>query len=84
MYVDLYIVYQIIYSWTPSRYQLTRGDTAGAITLPMPENGPIIVQPNKTALVIIDMQNFFLHESLNGDPKGRAIVRKYKLCIFGN
>ena len=50
----------------------------------MPENGPIIIQPNKTALVIIDMQNFFLHESLNGDPKGRAIVRKYKLCIFGN
>ncbi|KIJ54896.1 hypothetical protein M422DRAFT_153239 [Sphaerobolus stellatus SS14] len=40
----------------------------------MPDNGPIVVQPNKTALVIIDMQNFFLHESLNGDPKGRAIV----------
>jgi len=42
----------------------------------MPRNGPIIVQPNKTALVIIDMQNFFLHESVGGDPLGRAIVRE--------
>jgi len=57
-----------------SGWDLTRGDSAGEITLPMPENGPIVIQPNKTALVIIDMQNFFLHESLNGDPKGRAIV----------
>ncbi|KAF8826762.1 hypothetical protein HHX47_DHR5000566 [Lentinula edodes] len=40
----------------------------------MPQNGPIVIQPNASALVIIDMQNFFLHESLNGDPKGRAIV----------
>lgn len=55
--------------------KLTRGDTSGSITLPMPENGPIRIQPNKSALVIIDMQNFFLHESLNGDPKGRAVVR---------
>lgn len=56
--------------------KLTRGNSAGSITLPMPENGPIRIQPNTTALVIIDMQNFFLHESLNGDPKGRAVVRK--------
>ncbi|GJJ06675.1 hypothetical protein Clacol_000870 [Clathrus columnatus] len=62
--------------WTKldSGWDLTRGVKEGAITLPVPQNGPIIVQPNTTALVIIDMQNFFLHESLNGDPKGRAIV----------
>lgn len=41
----------------------------------MPQNGPVVIQPNASALVIIDMQNFFLHESLNGDPEGRAIVR---------
>jgi len=40
----------------------------------MPQDGPIVIQPNKSALVIIDMQNFFLHESLGGDPLGRAIV----------
>ncbi|KAH9480816.1 Ureidoacrylate amidohydrolase RutB [Psilocybe cubensis] len=55
-------------------WDLTRGNKANAITLPMPKNGPIVIQPNKTALVIIDMQNFFLHESLGGDPLGRAIV----------
>lgn len=42
----------------------------------MPQKGPILIQPNATALVIIDMQNFFLHESLGGDPLGRAIVRE--------
>ncbi|KAF9042302.1 Isochorismatase-like protein [Panaeolus papilionaceus] len=55
-------------------WDLTRGNTAGAITIPMTSGGPIVVQPNTTAMVIIDMQNFFLHESLNGDPKGRAVV----------
>ncbi|THU79067.1 Isochorismatase hydrolase [Dendrothele bispora CBS 962.96] len=55
-------------------WDLTRGTNENAITLPMPRNGPIIVQPNTTALVIIDMQNFFLHPSLGGDPLGRAIV----------
>jgi nicotinamidase-related amidase len=62
--------------WTKlkSGWDLTRGESTGAITLPIPVNGPIVIQPNKSALVIIDMQNFFLHESLNGDPLGRAIV----------
>ncbi|KIK68119.1 hypothetical protein GYMLUDRAFT_810917 [Collybiopsis luxurians FD-317 M1] len=55
-------------------WDLTRGASTGSLTLPMPRNGPIIIQPNASALVIIDMQNFFLHESLGGDPKGRAIV----------
>ncbi|KAF9075783.1 Isochorismatase-like protein [Rhodocollybia butyracea] len=55
-------------------WDLTRGATNGSITLPMANNGPIVIQPNATALVIIDMQNFFLHESLGGDPKGRALV----------
>ncbi|PPQ68867.1 hypothetical protein CVT24_007676 [Panaeolus cyanescens] len=55
-------------------WDLTRGRNDGAITLPMTSGGPIIVHPNSTALVIIDMQNFFLHESLRGDPKGRDVV----------
>ncbi|KAF5341485.1 hypothetical protein D9758_013937 [Tetrapyrgos nigripes] len=54
-------------------WDLTRGVTANAITLPVPR-GPITIQPNTTALVIIDMQNYFLHPSLGGDPLGRAIV----------
>lgn len=44
----------------------------------MPKDGPIRIQPNKTALVILDMQNFFLHESIIPDPHGRAIVREYR------
>ncbi|KAF8900706.1 Isochorismatase-like protein [Gymnopilus junonius] len=62
--------------WTKleSGWDLTRGDSAASITLPVPQNGPITIQPNKSALIIIDMQNFFLHESLGGDPLGRAIV----------
>ncbi|KAE9410546.1 Isochorismatase hydrolase [Gymnopus androsaceus JB14] len=55
-------------------WDLTRGATSGSISLPMPQKGPILIQPNATALVIIDMQNYFLHESLGGDPLGRAIV----------
>ncbi|KAJ3828574.1 Isochorismatase hydrolase [Lentinula raphanica] len=55
-------------------WDLTRGATTNSITIAVPQNGPIVIQPNASALVIIDMQNFFLHESLNGDPKGRAIV----------
>ncbi|KAF8811558.1 Isochorismatase hydrolase [Phlegmacium glaucopus] len=66
----------VLNSWTKlsAGWDLTRGDSTGAITLPMPQDGPIVVQPNKTALVIIDMQNFFLHPVVGGDPKGRAIV----------
>jgi len=55
-------------------WDLTRGATSGSISIPVPQNGPILIQPNATALVIIDMQNYFLHESLGGDPLGRAIV----------
>jgi isochorismate hydrolase len=55
--------------------------SAGAISLPVPKNGPIVIQPNKSALVIIDMQNYFLHQSLGGDPKGRAVVRKFMLLF---
>ncbi|KAH9480817.1 Ureidoacrylate amidohydrolase RutB [Psilocybe cubensis] len=73
---DRMVFGNVLNSWTKlsSGWDLTRGNKTNAITLPIPKNGPIMIQPNKTALVIIDMQNFFLHESLGGNPLGRDVV----------
>jgi len=58
---------------TANGWDLTRGLTEGSIKLPVP-GGPITIAPSSSALVIIDMQNFFLHPDLGGDPLGRAVV----------
>ncbi|KAJ6458336.1 Isochorismatase hydrolase [Mycena vitilis] len=63
--------------WTKTTdgWDLTRGNTTSSITLPLPHPaGNVTIQPASSALVIIDMQNFFLHPDLNADPPGRALV----------
>jgi hypothetical protein len=46
---------------THSGTQLTRGNATNAITLPLPHpKSNVTIQPASSALVIIDMQNFFL------------------------
>ncbi|KAJ7093897.1 Isochorismatase hydrolase [Mycena belliarum] len=63
------------WSKTTDGWDLTRGNSTSAITLPMPHPaGNVTIQPASSALVIIDMQNFFLHPDLGGDPLGRALV----------
>lgn len=81
--VSIFIVV-VVHSFYYLSMQLTRGATSGSISIPVPQNGPILIQPNATALVIIDMQNFFLHESLGGDPLGRAIVRTFTSKLIMN
>ncbi|KAJ7762656.1 Isochorismatase hydrolase [Mycena metata] len=63
--------------WTKTTdgWDLTRGNATNAITLPLPfPKSRVTIQPASSALVIIDMQNFFLHPDLNGDPRGRAVI----------
>ncbi|EXJ83262.1 hypothetical protein A1O1_06881 [Capronia coronata CBS 617.96] len=60
-------------------FDLTRSDRSPVTSpklLPMMGSRPsIIIEPNRTALVIIDMQNFFLHPDLSPSAKtGRAAV----------
>jgi len=60
---------------TSGGWDLTRGNATNAITLPLPHpKSNVTIQPASSALVIIDMQNFFLHPDLGGDPLGRALV----------
>ncbi|KAJ7852651.1 Isochorismatase hydrolase [Mycena olivaceomarginata] len=63
--------------WTRNgdAWDLTRRNATNAITLPLAHPaGHVTIQPASSALVIIDMQNFFLHPDLGGDPLGRALV----------
>ena len=60
-------------------FDLTRSDrspTTTPKTLPMMgDRSAIKIEPNRTALVIIDMQNYFLHPDLSpGATNGRAAV----------
>lgn len=61
-------------------FDLTRGDRS-PVTSPkllpmMGDRSSIIIEPNRTALVIVDMQNFFLHPDLSpGARTGREAVQ---------
>ncbi|KAJ7205505.1 Isochorismatase hydrolase [Mycena pura] len=60
---------------TKDGWDLTRGHATNGVTLPLPQPaGKVTIQPASSALVIIDMQNFFLDPDLGGDPLGRALV----------
>ncbi|KAJ7446018.1 Isochorismatase hydrolase [Mycena galericulata] len=60
---------------TADGWDLTRGNETNAITMSLPNpKSQVTIQPASSALVIIDMQNFFLHPDLGGDPLGRAVV----------
>jgi phosphatidylethanolamine-binding protein len=64
------------YSRASKTYDLTRG-AASAHTVKTtygPENTFISIAPELSALVIVDMQNFFLHPSCREHPTGLAAV----------
>ncbi|OTB04774.1 hypothetical protein M426DRAFT_320363 [Hypoxylon sp. CI-4A] len=58
------------------RYDLTRGASPGFTidTTRGPTNTSIMLAPNLSALVVVDMQNFFLHPRCNDHPSGLAAV----------
>lgn len=64
------------YSRSTRTYDLTRGQLP-AITVPTTQGAPgtdIRIAPAATALVIVDMQNFFLHPDCRDHPLGLAAV----------
>lgn len=61
-------------------YDLTRGGAAGSPaayklrTTRGPAETSVVVSPGLTALVVVDMQNFFLHPRCREHPLGLAAV----------
>lgn len=67
------------WSYRPSTktYDLTRGSSQPSFAFNTTRGPPDIivkVAPERTALVVIDMQNYFLHPSCNNHPSGIAAV----------
>lgn len=65
-------------------YDLTRNLIGNSYTFKTthgPEGVSVKLASGKTALVVIDMQNYFLHPSLGGHPKGLASAKKLKLVL---
>lgn len=67
-----------IYTKSNQTYDLTRGATTPAPLKVSLTQGPpgtsVLINPHATALVIVDMQNFFLHPSCRSHPTGLAAV----------
>ncbi|KAF9869598.1 hypothetical protein CkaCkLH20_12895 [Colletotrichum karsti] len=71
------------YDKSSRTYDLTR-DRSPAWTVGTSQGPPetfISVSPHSTALVIVDMQNFFLHPSFRDHPAGLAAVEKTKVVV---
>lgn len=65
-----------VYNRSTKTYDLTRG-RPGAVrirTTEGPEDTFISIAPSLSALVIVDMQNFFLHPECRDHPAGLAAV----------
>ncbi|VUC30709.1 unnamed protein product [Clonostachys rosea] len=71
---------QWFYSPETKSYDLTRGDRQSApfsfSTSEGTSNVTVVVAPELTTLVVIDMQNYFLHPSLNDHPSGLAAAER--------
>ncbi|KXH52561.1 isochorismatase [Colletotrichum simmondsii] len=68
----------------PSRtYDLTRGRSPAwkVGTSQGPAGTSVSVNPHSTALVIVDMQNYFLHPSCRDHPAGLAAVEQTKRVV---
>lgn len=70
---------QWIYDKQTKTYDLTRSSSPSSPTLEIsttygPPSTSLLLAPAKTALVIVDMQNFFLHPSCRSHPAGLAAV----------
>uniref|UniRef100_A0A8H7K5B5 Isochorismatase-like domain-containing protein n=1 Tax=Bionectria ochroleuca TaxID=29856 RepID=A0A8H7K5B5_BIOOC len=69
-------------------YDLTRGntqsDSVSFSTSRGPQNVTVVIAPELTTLVVIDMQNFFLHPDCNDHPSGiiaaQRTVRVINVC----
>lgn len=68
------------WSFHPSTgWDLTRGLTPG-LTLPTTNDQPITICPRTTALVVVDMQNFFLHPAAGRPLNPLAVAAEDKLA----
>lgn len=71
---------QWFYSPETKSYDLTRGDTQSLpfsfSTSEGTSNVTVVVAPELTTLVVIDMQNYFLHPSCNDHSSGRVAAQK--------
>lgn len=78
---------QWIYDKTTKTYDLTRRgqnsssplpSSTSSLKIPLTYGPPatsLLLAPRRTALVVVDMQNFFLHPSCRSHPAGLAAVR---------
>ncbi len=64
------------YSRSTKTYDLKRGSGPGLTirTTQGPDDTHVAISPALSALVIVDMQNFFLHPSFRDHPTGLAAV----------
>ncbi|EIN14731.1 Isochorismatase hydrolase [Punctularia strigosozonata HHB-11173 SS5] len=68
---------------TEDGWDLTRGASSNAITLNVGgTKSPIIVAPEKSALILIDMQNYFIHPNLSSTSVGRDLIPVMNETIF--
>lgn len=73
---------QWVYDKSTKTYDLTRGKPDSPSSSPPlsirttqgPPDTKILISPARSALVIVDMQNFFLHPSFRAHPAGLAAV----------
>ncbi|KUI60499.1 Peroxyureidoacrylate/ureidoacrylate amidohydrolase RutB [Cytospora mali] len=70
---------QWVYDKSTKTYDLTRGNNSSSSPLKIqttqgPPDTNILITPSQAVLVIIDMQNFFLHPSCRPHPDGLAAV----------
>ncbi|TRM55988.1 Isochorismatase-like protein [Schizophyllum amplum] len=63
-----------LYEADTNSYDLTRGNSTNAKTLKAGEK-TITVNPGKSALLVVDMQNYFLNPAYTDFPKGLATVQ---------
>lgn len=68
-----------VYNYGSRTYDLSRGcDGSAKLTMSTtrgPEDTRITIDPARTALVVVDMQNYFLHLSCRNHPTGLAAVQ---------
>lgn len=68
---------QWIYDKQTKTYDLTRSSSSPTLKVTTtygPPSTSLLLSPAKTALIVVDMQNFFLHPSCRAHPTGLAAV----------
>jgi hypothetical protein len=63
----------------PDYVDLSRG--ASSTLFLKAEQQPVLLDPKRAALVVIDMQNYFLSEELGRGPEGRAILNSIAVAV---